>query len=337
MAPAGSSGNSAGEWNDRPKDDVKNVLSKHGKDDGEIKAILGEAILNPWKLVIQPFQPEYLGDRQWNRNAAQLKYQPAEGDHPHWDMILRHSFNDLDEDIKEHPWCQKHSVKTGAEYGLLWAANLFRSPFKHLPYLFFYGDENCGKSTFHESFVHLMTKGYISADQALQSQGNFNGELEGMILAYTEEVDLTKDPRALDRIKDWVTSPRLCIRKMRANAYSVPNTLHFCQSANFPERCPIFPGDTRITMIYVPPLGEREIEHDTFHSYLAKEAPAFLYTLLNVTLPAPPGRLCVPVIETDNKRRMQDMRASEVDQFIKVACKDNPGRKSSLRISLTAS
>ena len=50
-------------------------------------------------------------------------------------------------------------IKTGADYGLLWAANMLREPYKKLPYLFFYGGEDCGKSTYHEAFEFLMTKG----------------------------------------------------------------------------------------------------------------------------------------------------------------------------------
>ena len=39
-------------------------------------------------------------------------------------------------------------IKTGADYGLLWAAFCLREPYRKLPYLFFYGDQDCGKSTY---------------------------------------------------------------------------------------------------------------------------------------------------------------------------------------------
>ena len=317
----------AGDWSERPKDDIKHALMATGMSKPEAEIAMGMACMNPWKLVVQPFQPEYPGGRQWNREAAQFRYQPAEGEHPHWDMILQHCFSDLDAAIKEHPWCQKHNVKCGMEYGLLWAANLFRFPFKPLPYLFLYGGENCGKSTLHESFQFLMTKGVVQANHALTNQNGFNGELAGAILAFIEELDISKYPGAHNKIKDWVVSPTLAIRQMRTDMYSLPNTLHFIQTANSPEFCPIFPGDTRITMICVPPLGEKEIGRDKFHELLTAEAPHYLHTLLNIPLPEPDGRLRIPVIETGNKARVQDNRRPLLEQFIDEHCYACPGGK----------
>ena len=85
----------------------------HGKSDAQAKIVLGECVNNPWKLVNQPFQPEYIGDRMWNLDASQYSCKPVEGDHPHWDSVMRHCFGDLDGPIKEHPWCRKVGVKTG--------------------------------------------------------------------------------------------------------------------------------------------------------------------------------------------------------------------------------
>ena len=92
---------------------------------------------------------------------------------------------------------------------------------------------------------------------------------------------------AFSKLKDWVMSEWLLIRQMRTDAYSILNTLHFIQVANDPSYCPIFPGDTRITMIFVPPLGPKTIARDYMRDFLKKEAPHFLLTLLNVKLPSP--------------------------------------------------
>jgi hypothetical protein len=317
----------AGDWSDRPKDDIRSALVSQGMSKTDAEVVLGGACLNPWRLVVQPFQPEYPGGRQWNREAAQFRYQPSEGEHPHWDMILQHCFGDLDNGVRNHPWCQKHNVKSGAEYGLLWVANLFRFPFKPLPYLFLYGGENCGKSTLHESLQFLMTKGITCANNSLTNQSNFNGELAGAILAYVAELDISKYPGALNKIKEWVVSPMLPIRQMRTDTYMMPNTLHFIQTANSADFCPIFPGDTRITMICVSPLGDKEIGRDKFHEFLTAEAPHYLYTLLNIPLPEPEGRLRIPVIDTGNKARVQDNRRPLLEQFIAEHCHAIPGGK----------
>jgi hypothetical protein len=316
-----------GFWSNRPKDDVKSALLYHGKTKTEADVLIGAACTHPWKIVVIPFAPEYPGGREWNIAAAQYKCQPCEGEHPHWDMILKHCFGDLDESVRKHPWCQKNGIKTGAEYGLLWAANLLREPFKPLPYLFFWGDENCGKSTFQESFEFLMTKGRVAADRALKSQNDFNGELAGAILAYVEEIDISKTPGALNKIKDWSVAPILWVRQMRTDAYSVRNTLHFVQTANDPNYCPVFPGDTRVTMIYVPDLGDREIPREKFHERLVAEAPHYLHTLLNVTLPEPDGRFRIPIIETGGKARAQSRRLPVIEKFIAEHCYQITGQK----------
>lgn len=313
----------SGAWIEHPKDNAKGVLMKLGNPKPEAEIILGGACFESWRLVNLPFQPEYPGDRQWNRDGAQYRINPASeiGDHPHWDMVLKHCFRDLDGPLKSHPWAMKNNINSGAEYGLLWTACLLREPFKPLPYLFFYGEEECGKSTFHESFDFLMTKGVVCANCALTSQSNFNGELAGAILAYVEELNISKTPGALAKIKDWVVSPTLLLRKMRTDAFTLPNTLHLIQVANDPTFCPIFPGDTRITMIYVAPLPDgTEVQREVMRESLAQEAPYFLKTLLEVPLPPPEGRLRLPVITTTSKERVQATRRDLLEQFLADIC-----------------
>ncbi len=162
---------------------------------------------------------------------------------------------------------------SGRQYLQAWYANVLRHPFSPLPYLFLYGPENSGKSIFHEAFGILVTRGVVKADQALTSQ--FNGELEGCILAVVEEKDISKAIGAHDKIKDAVTAPALAIRRMRTDTYQVPNTTHWVQCSNRIEACPIFTGDTRITVVHVPELT-KEIPKERFKKALEDEAPHFL-------------------------------------------------------------
>lgn len=323
-----------GDWIEQPKDDIKSTLTYHGRSKPEMEVIVGSACVKPWKLVSLPFQAEYPGDRQWNLGAAQYRCQPVElrdnevPHHPHWDLVLKHCFGDLDDAIKGLPWAQRANIKTGANYGLMWAACMLRDPFQPLPYLFFYGNENCGKSTYHEAFAFLMTKGIVAADRALTNQSNFNGELAGAILAYVEEVDISATPGAHAKMKDWVLSPTIWIRKMRTDAYPLPNTLHFIQCANGPGACPILPGDTRITMIYVPPIpAGSEIPRMQLRRHLEQEAPHFLRTIMDLTLPSVDGRLRLPVVDTHNKARAQELKRNPVERFIQENCHAAPGEK----------
>ena len=81
---------------------------------------------------------------------------------------------------------------------------------------------------------------------------------------------------------------------MRTDPYPLPNSLHFIQVANSPDHCPVFPDDTRITVIHVPPL-EVDIPRETLKAILIDEAPAFMRTLLDLPIPPPINRLQIPV------------------------------------------
>jgi hypothetical protein len=79
-----------GSWQRFSTEKVKMRLRAMGNTKPEVELILGSTIGKAWKLVNIPFQPEYPGDRQWNVNAAQYVYPPANLEydevpqHPHW-------------------------------------------------------------------------------------------------------------------------------------------------------------------------------------------------------------------------------------------------------------
>src|SRR6185369_2669247 len=73
--------------------------------------------------------------------------------------------------------------------------------------------------------------------------------------------------------------------------------------------CYVSADDTRVTPIWVPSFKGPEIPKDTLLKFLDAEAPAFLNTLLNLTLPTAQGRLKVPVVETEEKKRLQTNNA----------------------------
>jgi hypothetical protein len=203
---------------------------------------------------------------------------------------------------------------------------MIRYPFSPLPYLFLYGPENSGKSIFHEAIALLMTKGCVPADRALTSASDFNGELANCILAVVEEKDISKAKGALAKIKEWVTARNLSIRKMRTDSYTQPNTTHWVQCANRRENCPIFPGDTRITVIHVPDLlPDQEIPKEKLIERLTEEAQHFMYSLMNMELPEVVGRLRLPIVITDSKLRSEEDNRDAFEEFLADNCFEAPG------------
>lgn len=301
-------------------------MQHHGVASGDCEPILGALIRTRSFLQTKiPFAPEYPGNRQWNRGAAQYVYQPADrpGAHAHWNMILKHCGQDLDDAIAQLAWAQAANIQSGADYLLHWAACMLRDPFEKLPYLFFWGDQNNGKSIFWESLALLMTKGVVAADRALTNTSEFNGELADGVLAVVEEKDISLSPAAYERIKNWVTAPMLSVRKMFQQQYEVQNTLHFVQCANQKTACPVAFGDSRIVAIYVHPLASgQEIPKPILLERLKEEAPQFMRTIMDLELPPLMGRLRLPVVENQTKQRLADDSVGELAAAIVEAMHD---------------
>jgi len=312
-----------GQWTRKAPGSVKTILQSYGHDKPIAEQIMGAAERKPWQLVTIPFATEYPGDRQWNLEAPQFAIQPAppndeqESQHPHWDMMLDHIGMSLNKALRELPWGRETGILTGRQYLQAWYANVLRNPFSPLPYLFLYGQENSGKSIFHEAFSVLVTRGVVKADQALTS--TFNAELEGCVMAVVEEKDVSKAKGAHEKIKDAVTAENLSIRRMRCDVYQVRNSTHWVQCSNNIEGCPIFTGDSRITVILVPAI-EKEIPKERFKKLLEEEAPAFLRTLLSMTLPTPTGRLRLPIVITDEKVAIIAGNRNAVEVFVDEYC-----------------
>ncbi|WP_166825662.1 DUF5906 domain-containing protein [Thalassoroseus pseudoceratinae] len=332
--PAGSDAgfalkDSNGNWVKHSKDNVRSALSSLDYKKAEADKLLGGAILNNWTLVNLPFKHEYPGKRQWNRDGAQLRFRPSDepGEHPYWDQVLAHGGRDLDRYLPELDWAQESNILNGRDYLTAWLASMLREPFEPLPYLFFFGPQNSGKSTFHHVCSMLMTKGVVSADRALTDASGFNGELAGAILCYVEEKDLSvAGANAYNRIKDWVNSPMISIRKMRTDSYEQRNTTHWVQCANSQYACPIFPGDTRINVMFVQE-PENEIPKKILMEHLESEAPAFMRTLMDFTLPKSYGRLRLPIVNTSHKSRSEKHNMTPVESFILEECYEFVGQK----------
>jgi hypothetical protein len=311
------SGNS---WRNEPLVHVKALLKYNGYDNNEVERIIGRSIDECWTLVTRPFEAEYPGNRLWNRYAPQLRYKPDEGDNlrcPTWDLILNHIGSSLDPFIKADAWCKLNGVQNGGDYLKAWLHIVLTRPTEHLPYLFLYSrEQHTGKTTFHEAIDLLITRGVERAENALVHPAGFNLELVGCLVAVIEEMDMNINKTVANRIKDWVTGETLPIHPKFGTPYRVRNMTHWIHCANEATACPIFPNDTRITMIQLRELPATGIiEKQELKRRCIKEAPAFLGMIKSMEIISE-GRLAIPVIETAIKKTVANINAGEIESFI---------------------
>lgn len=311
-------------WRNEPYVNVRLVLKSSENNTKDIDLVLSQAIKRGWRLVNRPFQGEYPGDRQWNIGNAKLKIVPSQDtdtlSFPTWQSVLEHCGESLNEALQENEWAKENNVTSGAIYLKLWLTALIKHPTKSLPYLCFWGDQDCGKSTFHEAITEILIEnGHIKADNALVSQSGFNGELEGKILAIVEEIDLKKSTVAANRMKDWVTSTEIAIHRKGQTPYTAPNYTHWVQCANDRSYCPVFPGDSRITLMHVGPLKSL-IGRDELRARLKKEAPDFLASILATEVPFNNDRLLIPTITTRDKLEAEEGNMTMLQLFLQEKC-----------------
>lgn len=290
------------------------VQERFGKDAGSVRA---EMTVNPWQIVNEPFTSEYPGERRWNKEAPQLAFDPASepGAHPHFDMILDHLGHSIDKYVQKTRWCSEWGLQTGGDYLRFWIASIIQYPFSSLPYLFFYGPQDSGKSIFHELMALIFTSGVASASHAIASGGGYNAELGNAVVGYIEERDLSKaQGPAYERIKEWTTAMEIVVHPKGYTPYQQRNALHMIQLGNSPLFLPIEDGDTRVTVLAVGQI-QKMIPREIMMKHLLKEAPYFIRTLLSTTFPEPIDRMRVPTISSDAKRDLERINQTSLESF----------------------
>lgn len=323
-------------WRQEPLSHIRLVLPTFGLATKEVAQTLGTSVIQPWTVICEPFENEYPGNRVWNRFAPQLKYVPSDPEtklnYPTWQKILNHLGKGLDDAVKLHPWCQLNGIRTGHDYLFNWIASLFNHPSQPLPYLFLHGPENCGKSTLHEALSLLITspqkaQGVMNAASAMTSESAFNGELEYSILCFIEELDFGRNKNALNRLKEWVVSPSILIHAKGSQPYMMPNKTHWIHTANKHTSCPVFTGDTRITMFRIDALDPLDlIPKGILYAQLEKEAPDFLAAITSHCVPNSNDRLRIPPVDTLDKKMVQELNQTDLERFIEIHCKNCDGQ-----------
>jgi energy-coupling factor transporter ATP-binding protein EcfA2 len=305
----------------------KVIIQTFGKQSmDEVFAIIQN---NPWKLENEPFQPEELPNRRWNINAATFVCPPAEkpGPHQHFDMILDHLGSGLDEAVRSASWSSAWGINSGADYLRFWIAAAVKYPFQPLPYLFFFGQQGCGKSIFFETLNMLFPNAVHNVASAMTNENGFNGEMKPAVFAYIDEKDLNeggKGAKAYQRIKEWTLARELMIHQKGCTPYLQRNTLKFIQCSNSINSIRIDRDDSRIVAIDVPKLNN-PIPKSIMEKALREEAPNILRTLLTTEIPPAIDRTTIPHINTEAKLEIGEASMSEVQKFVTKNMKPCPG------------
>ena len=109
-----------------------------------------------------------------------------------------------------------------------------------------------------------MTKGVVKADKALKSHKSSTANWPEPSSVPWRKRTSGGARRTAPASRSRSPPATLSIRQMRTNVYQVPNTTHWIQTANAQSHCPVFPGDTRITVIEVCDLlPEQEVAKQT--------------------------------------------------------------------------
>lgn len=319
--------NNDGNWIWQPKTDIKEFC-KNAFDvtfsDYELSALVGGCTNNPWTSVSKPFQPEYIGGREWNYDAPQLMFKPTnkplgELHTPTWDNVFNHLGQTMTESVAQNKWCKENGILTGGDYLKCWVTSMIRFPYRQVPFLFFYGSQDSGKSTFHEAVSLLFSKGAMSGKMALSSTGDFNGELMKSVFVYVEEKDLSKDDQAYARLKEWTTAIDISIHPKNCEVFSIKNATHWCQFGNSHNYVPMTEDDTRIVVIHVPPLKrEALIGKHRLLNLLREEGPDFIAQIQQMDFPILEDRFTLPVIVTKEKRALTYTMSNQLKLFIRA-------------------
>ena len=283
-----------GVWNWEPKDTVKELLAaKYNLNDKELTRAISTVAANPYTLVNEPFQPEFLAGRKWNKFGAQLAVAPD----------LRETSSTLRHDLG----AQRARTRRCGQGGPL-VPDAQHQDRQGIPAALVRVDDAAPRSTPADALLLLararqrqvqspsalgllFNSGYLEGTRMLNEQ--FNKAMAGAVLVYLDEEKVAD--RAAQKVKQYIEFGTIPIRMMRTDTFHFPNTSHWIACYNYTDGVPVEDGDERIIMIHVPLLYDDEkLKWDEeMKPRLQDEKSDFLGTLMTTDLPRlPPGSTC---------------------------------------------
>lgn len=313
-------------WIKKGRQDIDAVLCSIGISKQRVPSVCGHLIRNSLMGVNVPFGEEKLGPHTINITTSKLACKPSKviKSIDNWLSFYKHIGSSLTPHIKANPSFQKIGIKDGCDYLMTWLAYSIRKPSLRMPYLFLHGPQETGKSLFHESMNFLISGAVQRGNYSLTNPQGFNGELMGCTHVVIEELDMSTNKMAFQRMKEFVTGSEVSIHVKGATPMMIPNYTHWIQCANDVSYCPVEFGDTRVTMIFVDKPPKPRCKDEMINA-LKNEAPCFLHKILTLDLPEPMGRLALLPIETEDKTEVMEGRSDNIQQYFSSCLTESDG------------
>jgi hypothetical protein len=291
-----------GKWIDSDASQLDAVLAKDGYGKDERLAVRGALQQEPFTTVQIPFQPEYLPGRRLNTGQRLIEASQEPGEHPTYDLVVSHVGRNLDKPVAMNSWCQQHGIRTGAEFLLCWLAYMIRDPGRQLPILVFYSSQSGhGKTKFHESIGLLFEPEGdfpygLARDIVLCLKEKFNSALKGCVLGVIDDESI--DAHVYEKLKRLIGSQALTLRGMFREGVASQNYLHIVFCMNTLSSYPMDKQDGRTVVLHVGMPAKQLSWERELRPKLLKESPAFLRTLLDLSVPDSDLRFVLPIIST---------------------------------------
>jgi hypothetical protein len=224
---------------------------------------------------------------------------------PGWFALYTHIFANLEvpKDIAD-----RYGIRSGADYGLLWAAYKIANPLNIVPILVLAGPAEAGKTFFSESFRHFFTnRGAYKITNALSS--NY-ADWIGVVIAASDDLD-QYDNNVITRLKNIGSGDRLEINPKFKRGTLIGGYMSLIMNMQTPTGYPM-ELDDRTTHVKIEPVNEQIYNPEFFlnnppvtdvriharipniHMTLNEQAQYFFEYLCRVELPEPVRRYALP-------------------------------------------
>ena len=154
------------------------------------------------------------------------------------------------------------------------------------------GVEGGGKSVIGTMMAAVLGGDNIRNVDASSLKESFTSWAEGSRMVFFEEIRLKSEKKfeIIDRLKPYITNESIPVRRMRTDAYEVPNVTNYVMFTNYHDALPLTDNDRRYFVIKTSLQTKGQLDlllrkdpayFERLHAALRLHHPALRYWLLN--------------------------------------------------------